>query len=254
MAIIQTRAFAIKTIPFQDTSLIVRLFTESHGKVAVIAKGARNLKSPFRGYLEPLSLLEVQFYFKPTRDIQTLAKIETVQTYLYGCNDIQTTVMATAVLECLDKFIHEHHQDEPVFELVVQTLNYMDANRSDSAAALLYFLLKLTALMGYQINLDNCAVCGRSLQAACFNLAIGQLQCEHCGRADASALFIPAAGMEFLKKIVVPDIRNGLPQNSGNLPIGMIAKTLVNYLAIQMDLPTRFKSLELLNQIAATSA
>jgi recombinational DNA repair protein (RecF pathway) len=32
MAIIQTRALVIKTIPFQDTSLIVRIFTESHAK------------------------------------------------------------------------------------------------------------------------------------------------------------------------------------------------------------------------------
>ncbi|MBP9005277.1 MAG: DNA repair protein RecO, partial [Candidatus Marinimicrobia bacterium] len=111
MAIIRTRAFVIKTIPFKDTSLIARLFTESNGKVAVLAKGARNLKSPFRGYLEPLSLLEVQFYYKPTRDIQTLSQAETIRSFLSNSTEIEPTIMATAILECIEKFIREHHED-----------------------------------------------------------------------------------------------------------------------------------------------
>lgn len=227
MAIIRTRAIAIKTIPFQDTSLIVRLYTESHGKVAIIAKGARNLKSPFRGYLEPLSLLEVQFYFKPTRDIQTLSKIETIRSFLYNCTEIQPTILATAILECLDKFIRDHHEDAPIFELVLDTLDYIDGHRDESAIVFLYFILNLTTLMGYRIDLDS--------------------------SDNASALSIPAGGLDLLRKINIADIRHGLPSCSAELPTNAIAKALVNYLAVQTDLPVKLKSLELFSQLSVDS-
>lgn len=226
MAIIQTRAFVIKTIPFQDTSLIVRIFTESHGKIAVIAKGARSLKSPFRGYLEQLSLLDVQFYYKPTRDIQTLGKIESVRRYFDGCTAIQPTILATAVLECLDKFIRDRHEDAPVFELVLETLDFMDAQRTESAGAFLYFLLKLTEQMGYKIDFDFA------------NTAIGA---------------VSASGVDYLREIDTADIHRGLPPCPAHLPIGGLAKTLVDYLAHQMDLPVYLKSLELYTQISVDS-
>jgi DNA repair protein RecO (recombination protein O) len=224
MAIIQTHAFVIKTIPFQDTSLIVRLFTESQGKIAVIAKGARSLKSPFRGMLEPVSLLDVQFYYKPTRDIQTLAKIEILENYLFGCEEIQPAVIAMAILECLDKFIRDHHEDRSVFALTVEALRTIDACRTAGAEVFLYFLIKMTDLMGYRIDFNN-----------------------------KTALSITPAGIDFLREIDEADIRNGLPHFPANLPIGGIAKTLVDYLAAQMDLPVHLKSLELFRQFSVDS-
>ena len=225
MAIIRTRAFVIKTIPFKDTSLIARLFTESHGKVAVLAKGARNLKSPFRGYLEPLSLLEVQFYYKPTRDIQTLSQAETIRSFLSNSTEIEPTIMATAILECIEKFIRDHHEDVPVFTLVLDALNYIEAQSDNSQLAFVYFILNLTTLMGYEIGLDSSR------------------------NSDWSTLPFSMEELEILKKIEKADIRTGLPLCNLNLPIMAIAKTLVNYLAMQTDLPVRLKSFELLSQI-----
>jgi len=229
MAIIQTRAFVIKTIPFQETSLIVRLFTESHGKIAVLAKGARNLKSPYRGYLDPLSLLEVQFYFKTTRDIQTLSKIETSRSFLNNCTEIQPPILATAILECLDKFIHDHHEEESLFELVLNTLDYMEMNRNNSINAFIYFILNLTSLMGYRIDLESNKI------------------------HDRSILSIPDSGIEFLRQIEKANIRNGLPIGPANSASVAIAKALVNYLAFQIDLPIKLNSLELLSQFRQSS-
>ncbi|HOG76605.1 MAG TPA: DNA repair protein RecO, partial [Candidatus Marinimicrobia bacterium] len=187
MAIIRTRAFVIKTIPFKDTSLIARLFTESHGKVAVLAKGARTLKSPFRGYLEPLSLLEVQFYYKPTRDIQTLSQAETIRSFLSNNTEIEPTIIATAILECIEKFIREHHEDAPIFKLVLDTLNYIEAQSDNSQLAFVYFILNLTTLMGYEIGLNSSR------------------------NSDWSTLPFSMEELEILKKIEKADIRTGLP-------------------------------------------
>ncbi|HOG76469.1 MAG TPA: hypothetical protein PLQ47_09645, partial [Candidatus Marinimicrobia bacterium] len=59
--------------------------------------------------------------------------------------------------------------------------------------------------------------------------------------------------LEILKKIEKADIRTGLPLYNENLPTIAIAKMLVNYLAMQTDLPVRLKSFELLSQITQSA-
>src|SRR5919108_1527367 len=44
-------AYVLHTYPYMETSLIVEAFTRSHGRVAVLARGARRPRSAMRGVL-----------------------------------------------------------------------------------------------------------------------------------------------------------------------------------------------------------
>lgn len=44
-------AFVLHSYPWKETSLVVELFTRSHGRVPLVAKGARRPHSPLRGLL-----------------------------------------------------------------------------------------------------------------------------------------------------------------------------------------------------------
>ena len=53
------RAYVLHTYPFQDTSVVVEAFTRQHGRIGILAKGARRPKSPLRAALlafQPLSI------------------------------------------------------------------------------------------------------------------------------------------------------------------------------------------------------
>ena len=65
-------AFVLQHWPYSETSLLVDLFTEKSGRISVIAKGARRLKSRYRGILLPFQPLAVQFTGKG--DVKTLTK------------------------------------------------------------------------------------------------------------------------------------------------------------------------------------
>jgi DNA repair protein RecO (recombination protein O) len=62
VAILKTDAIVLRTIDYSETSLIVWFFTREHGRVNVIAKGARRARSPFEGALEPLVRGELLYY------------------------------------------------------------------------------------------------------------------------------------------------------------------------------------------------
>ena len=52
-------AFVLHSYPYRETSLIIEVFTRNHGRVALVARGARRPRSALRGVLQafqPLSL------------------------------------------------------------------------------------------------------------------------------------------------------------------------------------------------------
>ena len=53
MRVHQQPGFVLLNRPYSESSWICDLFTRDHGRVAVIAKGARRIKSPYRGSLLP---------------------------------------------------------------------------------------------------------------------------------------------------------------------------------------------------------
>ena len=58
-------AVVLRTRPYGESDLIVDLFTESHGRTSVIAKGALRSKKRYMGVLELGHILKVDYLIKP---------------------------------------------------------------------------------------------------------------------------------------------------------------------------------------------
>jgi len=54
-------AYVIHRRPFSETSLILEAFTRDHGRIGLLAKGARRPKSRWSGTLEPFQLLRLSW-------------------------------------------------------------------------------------------------------------------------------------------------------------------------------------------------
>jgi DNA repair protein RecO (recombination protein O) len=67
-------AWVLHTYPFRETSLIVEVFTRDHGRVALVARGARRPRSALRGLLLAFQPLEIGWAGKG--EVQTLMKAE----------------------------------------------------------------------------------------------------------------------------------------------------------------------------------
>lgn len=67
-------AYVLHRWPYQDSSLLVELFTLQHGRFRVIAKGAKRPKSRWRSILQPFTPLLVETRGK--HELQTLVDAE----------------------------------------------------------------------------------------------------------------------------------------------------------------------------------
>ena len=67
-------AYVLHSYPFRETSLIVEVFSRDHGRVALLARGARRPRSALRGLLLAFQPLELGWAGKG--EVQTLMKAE----------------------------------------------------------------------------------------------------------------------------------------------------------------------------------
>jgi len=69
-------ALLLRSIPFSDSSLIIHVFTESHGRISLMARGARRAKSPLRPGLTPLQQLHIRWKEPRTGSMGTLIEVQ----------------------------------------------------------------------------------------------------------------------------------------------------------------------------------
>jgi len=250
MALIKTEALVLRTTPFQESSLIVKLFTKEQGKVSVIAKGARRLKSGLRGYLEPLSYIEAIYYYKSTREIQTLAKADFIQAFCGSHPELRCNIFGTAVLELIDRTVYGHQHDEEIFTAAVRVLNAMNNGDAQYQLQFVGFLLILAGVLGYRLETGSCSQCNRLMHEAYFSPATGQLVCEKCGSYLASANKLSAKDLNLLKQLQYPMTKEGFEQYVySDADYNHLIRLLTNYLAYHTGSSLNLKSLAILADI-----
>src|ERR1700690_3275622 len=66
--------FILHTWPFKETSLVAEAFTLHHGRVALVARGARRPRSASRGLIQPFTALSLSWFGK--HELRTLRAVE----------------------------------------------------------------------------------------------------------------------------------------------------------------------------------
>jgi len=247
MTLIKTQALLLKKINFQDSSTIIHFYTREHGKISIIAKGSRQIKSQFRGYLEPLNFLNIIYYYKPTREIQTLSKVDMLQNFVSNLNDIRANYISLAILELIDKLVHHNEENQRLFDMTINTLKYIDQNPNMSDLGLILFLLGAIKTLGYRIDLNNCHFCGADLNRFFFDEKNPQPVCYNC----SSKYFdeISADQLVWLKYIDNIDLLNPLKPIKSVEKSSIIVDFLLFYAGIYFDFYPKLNSLEMLKYL-----
>lgn len=204
---ISTEAVVLRTIEYSDTSLIVRLFTESHGKVTVMGRGAKRAKNATAGILQPPNHIAVQFRYKDGRDIQPLTECEYVTYYAGLATDLQRSAGAILSIEMLDRAVHECDPHPVLFRLIVATLRELDTCDGKVATIVHFFQLHLARQLGFAPELEKCSICGTVLVSANLLTMQGSLCCDRClaGGTDSELighLQVPPEALNYLQSLV----------------------------------------------------
>ncbi len=146
--ILNTEAIVLHSRKYGDTSRIAVLYTRSHGKMHVHAKGARTPKSPFGSALDPLRQCAVTVYHKKMRELQTISQAEvTVQRRMLH-ESFDHLTLGLSLCETVVRTQRDEEPNEELFTLLVDSLNALE-QASRPVAIGMVFRLHLATLMGF---------------------------------------------------------------------------------------------------------
>ncbi|MCO5166896.1 MAG: DNA repair protein RecO [Planctomycetes bacterium] len=196
MAIHTTDAIVLRAIDYSETSLIVWLYTREHGRVHLIAKGARRARSPFEGALEPLVRGELVFYRKAKPDALDIAKeFDPADLHLGLRGDLARLHRGVYVGELLTELSEPDVASPEAFDAAAGALDRLARGpREGLEQALVTCQLRLLAAAGLRPVLDRCARCGGPVFPQPPASPLGGAQASARDRRGDDAWFGPAQG------------------------------------------------------------
>ncbi len=154
--------FVLHTYPFKETSVVAEAFTRSHGRVALIARGARRPASAMRGLMQPFTPLLLSWFGKS--ELRTLHAAE----WQGGLVSPQGRALMCGFYlnELLLRLLARGDPHERLYDRYVETLDQLagGAERSiDFERILRRFEKDLLAEIGYGATFDVDADSGEAI-------------------------------------------------------------------------------------------
>ncbi len=151
-------AFVLHSYPFRETSLVLEVFSRQHGRVPLVARGARRPRSALRGLLMGFQPLTLSWFGK--HELRTLHGAE----WQGGQPQLQGTALLCGFYlnELLLNLMARDDPHEALFDYYQQTLLRL-AQEDDHAFTLRCFEKHMLQELGYALRLETEADSGKAI-------------------------------------------------------------------------------------------
>ena len=151
MNTIQSRAIVLNRTDFGEADRIITFLTFDHGKITLMARGVRRIKSKLAGGIELFSTSEIS-YISGKGQIGTLISARLIKYYGTIVQNIDRVQLGYELI----KIIHRATEDEPeseYFEVLTEAFASLDNATISTELIRIWFQSQLLLLSGHTPNL-----------------------------------------------------------------------------------------------------
>ena len=147
---VTTKAIVLSSLKYGDTSLIVKVFTQTDGLKSYLLKGVLAAKKGKlkAAYFQPLTQLELTANHKNKGTLETIREAKVLIPYKSLHTDIIKNSVVLFLAEMLGNSIQEEQQDASLYNYLEYSLQWLDSN-DEIANFHILFLLNLTKFLGF---------------------------------------------------------------------------------------------------------
>jgi DNA repair protein RecO (recombination protein O) len=228
-------AVVLRHSDWGEADRILGLFTLEMGKLRVIAKGVRKVRSRKAGHLEPFTRSTLQLAY--SRDLPIITQAETLAAYLPLHDDILLTTYAAYVVELLDRFTYEEGENRGLFHLLTDTLGRLCLPEADPELTVRYYEMRLLDLVGFRPQLFHCLRCGKPIQAEdqYFSTALGGALCPTCGPDQPGARPISLNALRYLRHFQRSPYAEAIRQPPSRAAVAEMENVLQDYMTYTLE-------------------
>jgi DNA repair protein RecO (recombination protein O) len=188
-----------------DSDKIVTLYTLEHGKIVLIAKGAKRSKKRFVNKLELFSLLAIDFVPSRHSSLMRLDQAELLAPFPRLRENYELYIGASLLCELVLHWTREHDSDEELFRLLRWALEGLAMAGGAVGRTIIFFHVKMLDILGYRPDLTGCLDChalGAPGVAYRFSPLRNGLVCSRCEpRAAVNSQPLSIQTIQLLRRV-----------------------------------------------------
>ena len=147
--LIKTRAIVLHHVKYGESSLMVTLYTEKHGRMTCMVSGIRSKKTHLSlTFFQPLTLLETEIYYKSNREVHRLKELSCPFHYTSIPFSITKSTISLFLAEVLWLTLREEEANEGLFDFLFHAFQLLDSKEEGVANFHLLFLIQYSRYLG----------------------------------------------------------------------------------------------------------
>jgi len=169
----RTQGFFIKKADRGEANQLFTIYTKDFGKLRILGKAIRKIKSKLRGGAELFYLSEIEFIQGKTS--KTLTDTILIKKFPNIRKDFKKTAVARRISIALDGLIGGEEPDKETWDLTNEVFEKLDSQlfvhkQERLEIIYYYFIWNLFSILGYLPELKNCSVCGKKVHVDVFKI------------------------------------------------------------------------------------
>lgn len=199
MAELRTEALVLRMVDVRESDRILSLYTRSHGRLEVIARGARKSFKRFGGHLSLYARIEATLDYREGKSLIPLRSAQVLDAHAGMMAELSSFAAASYLAELLLRTTHPDHADEGLWGIVKDGFAAI-ATTGEAVEALVHVVEgRLLDALGVLPALDGCSGCGAPLEpGGWIPRGADGLYCDGCRPLDRRSEAVPAASLRWL--------------------------------------------------------
>lgn len=181
---IKTKGIVLVRRNIGEADRLLSIFTEDLGKIKVVAKGSRRIKSKMAPHIEPLNIINLQLVEGKTFYILTDA--ERVGEPHNFTKDMDIYRSASYICELADLSFQEKEPNKAIFLLLAEAIHILPGLTPNKREQLTrYFEMALLISLGYNPDYHLCKKCQEAIKEQTFYHGDFEgCSCDKCSSGD----------------------------------------------------------------------
>ena len=236
----KTKGIVLHSVKYSDSGIVVNLYTSKLGRLSVLIRGIGRKKTGKHSMIfQPLFILEMEIYYKSSREIQLMKEYSLVYPSYSLISDIRKSSVAIFLGEVLTSVLGEETPNKGMFEYIEESIMFFEDGRDDYAN---FHIAFLTGLMRY-------------------------LGIEPLKRQDKHEVFFDMRNGRFVRtppsdgdyadeniSVIISDFLNSTVNEAGKISLtgkqrNEVLETLIKYYSIHLPSLKKINSLEILKEV-----
>ncbi|MFS0786287.1 DNA repair protein RecO [Shouchella sp. 1P09AA] len=202
--LIKEEGIILKTIDYGESNKIATVLTKDHGKITLMAKGAKKPNSRYAAVMQPF--VHGSFVYFKGNGLPTISQGEIIKSFKHVHFDLFKAAYAAYITELMDKLTEERKPYLFLFDWLYLSIEQIDKGQDPEIIARIIDL-KMLSIAGAKPNIDGCASC-RSVERdpVVFSLTFAGFLCRVCAPRDERAFPLTLSMVKLIRTLYYVDL------------------------------------------------